>query len=1778
MAEDFKMSERQSTPEGTTRKGVLATSTSILKSCGNLGILLLFLLAFAANAHATATVTTTTLKAGLTTAPATAITTAAYGVSVTMTATVSPSSAAGTVTFKVGGVALGSPVNVSSGSASLATTALALGANSLTAVFTPTNAAAFAASTSSATNVTVSQATTTTTLAVGLTTAPGTAITTAAYGASVTMTATVSPSTAAGTMTFKIGGVAQGSPVAVSNGSAALATTALAMGANSLTAVFTPTTSADDTSSTSAAKTVTVSQATTTTTLTAALTSALGTPVTTAPSGVSVTLIATVSPAAAAGTVVFKNNGVAMGSAVTVSSGTATLATSALPLGANPLTAVFTPTTAANDTSSTSSSLSFTITKPTTTTALTVSSGPYYYGANVTMNASVTPSASTGTVNFMDGATIVGSCTLSSGTCGTPVVITTLPMGANSLKAVYVGDSTYATSQSGTSTATVVATTTQVALVASGPATKSAGDSFTLTATVTAAVGSATVSGGNVTFYDSATLLGKSAVSAGTATLPAPTTLTPGKHYLIASYGGLYSASVAEFGSSISTSAQVTITNAQTITFTAPTSPVTYGALPVSLSASSTSSLAVTFTASGACSVNGTTLTYTGAGACTVTASQPGNNSFVAATPVQKTVTVNPAPLTITASSPSAIAYGAAIPTITGTYAGFVNAETKYTGLTARAICTTTYTTSSDPGSYPTSCSGAVGANYSITYPAGSFTVNKAAQTFSHWYNSSTVYGTPVTLSGVASSGLTIAYTVVSGPGSISSGTTLTPSGVGTIVVAANQAGNTDYTAATQATVNVKVYQAPLVVTASSPSVTYGDAVPTITASYVGFVNSDTSSNLTSQPRCGTAYTPASHVAATAPVTYCSAAVDANYSITYTTGSVTIGAATPTVTWPTTSGSHAYGTTLAGFALSGGSAVQPGTANSVTGTFAFTTPATTPGVSTTSASVTFSPTGANHTDYTSVTTTVPNYVSFTVTKATPVIASSLPTASSIPYSVALSPTSKLSGGAAHNPIATGTVVAGSFSWTTGSTVPSNVGTNSESVTFSPTDTANYNTATANVNVTVSKATPTVSVWPTASPINYGQALSASGSGAWLSDGAASVAGTFTWTNPSTVPGVGSNVTESVTFTPTTTTYYTNATGTVKITVNPLTAAINTLPTASAITYGQTLSSSTLTGGSGKVSGGGALAGRFTWTTGSTVPDVGGAAQGVTFTPTNTNYAPVTTGTVSVTVNKATPTVSVWPVASSIAYGQSLSSSSLTGATSSVAGSFGWTSSSDEPVAGTTSNSVTFTPSMVNGHADYSNVVGWVSVVVNPCGMQDSNANATAMYVYNDSETPTPALPDSSPIAIDAEGTNVSAVCAVNAGPDDTTVTPTIVTYPFITSGAASSHPADSNSYGTNAAVLAYGTVATPGTGATITIADDGAGDPGSISTANDYSNGVFASMGGTVIINDAVIGTSGNSSHALDATYGGTLTVTNVQAYTAGNNSAVIVTADGGGNVGIDGGYYGSSGSHSTGIRAAGTGSMVTVNDTQASTTISAQNAPAVVVDGANSVSITSTGGGISLQGALGDDHGIFLYFNPSKADATAGTATFTMTNGSLTYTCDATSLSVAPCPAGSAASDQNSPATLFAVANTAATITLTDVAVTNTTPTDDNANGTLLTAAALNSGTPGSNGGNVTFNANGEALLGDIVVDSISTVNLNLDADSADPAVPSMLTGTINGANTLGATVNMTIDATSTWVVTGNSYLTSLTNAVAGNSNITCFSPGECSVTVGGQLLAGVN
>jgi hypothetical protein len=94
---------------------------------------------------------------------------------------------------------------------------------------------------------------------------------------------------------------------------------------------------------------------------------------------------------------------------------------------------------------------------------------------------------------------------------------------------------------------------------------------------------------------------------------------------------------------------------------------------------------------------------------------------------VDGTLTVTTAPLTITAVDKSKV-YGAALPTLTASYSGFVNSDDS-TSLGTAVTLSTTATASSPIGTYTITASGAVGTNYSITHVDGTLTVTTASIT-----------------------------------------------------------------------------------------------------------------------------------------------------------------------------------------------------------------------------------------------------------------------------------------------------------------------------------------------------------------------------------------------------------------------------------------------------------------------------------------------------------------------------------------------------------------------------------------------------------------------------------------------------------------------------------------------------------------------------------------------------------------------------------------------------------------------------------------------------------------------------------------------------------------------------------------------------------------------------------------------------------------------------------------------------------------------------------------
>ena len=250
-------------------------------------------------------------------------------------------------------------------------------------------------------------------------------------GAPLTLTATVTPAGAVGAMQFKDGGVNIGNPVAVSNGTASTSST-LAVGPHQLSAVFTPTDPKRYVPSTSPAVPLTVAGATATSTTLSASSTATQ-PV----QGSPVALMATVSPATAAGTVQFRDGATNIGPAVAVNNGSATRTTSTLRVGSHQLTAVFTPTTATLYEPSTSAAVAFMISGADTTAATlaTDPSSPVQENTPITMTATITPAAAEGRVQFRDGNTNIGNpVTVNNGSASENA---TLGVGSHRLTAVF---------------------------------------------------------------------------------------------------------------------------------------------------------------------------------------------------------------------------------------------------------------------------------------------------------------------------------------------------------------------------------------------------------------------------------------------------------------------------------------------------------------------------------------------------------------------------------------------------------------------------------------------------------------------------------------------------------------------------------------------------------------------------------------------------------------------------------------------------------------------------------------------------------------------------------------------------------------------------------------------------------------------------------------------------------------------------------------------------------------------------------------------------------------------------------------------------------------------------------------------------------------------------------------------------------------------------------------------------------------------------------------------
>ena len=265
---------------------------------------------------------------------------------------------------------------------------------------------------------------------------------------------------------------------------------------------------------------------------------------------------------------------------------------------------------------------------------------------------------------------------------------------------------------------------------------------------------------------------------------------------------------------------------------------------------------------------------------------------------VSGSLDVTAAPLTITADNKSKV-YGAALPMLTASYSGFVNGDTVLSLTTQPTLSTTATAASHVAGSpYPITVSGAIGnSDYMISYASGELDVTPAPLTIAA-DDKSKVYGDPLPALSASYAGFV--------NGDDQSILTTLPTLATTATAAGHVAGSPypitasgavgdDY-AISYISGSLDITTAPLTIVADNKSKLYGAALPMLTASFGGFVNGDTASNLTTQPTLSTSATATSHVAGSPyPITV-SGAMDSDYVISYVSGSLDITAAPLTLT------------------------------------------------------------------------------------------------------------------------------------------------------------------------------------------------------------------------------------------------------------------------------------------------------------------------------------------------------------------------------------------------------------------------------------------------------------------------------------------------------------------------------------------------------------------------------------------------------------------------------------------------------------------------------------------------------------------------------------------------------------------------------------------------------------------------------------------------------------------------------------------------------------------
>jgi hypothetical protein len=308
--------------------------------------------------------------------------------------------------------------------------------------------------------------------------------------------------------------------------------------------------------------------------------------------------------------------------------------------------------------------------------------------------------------------------------------------------------------------------------------------------TYTVVSGPATVSGSTVTITGS-----------GTVTLQASQ----------AAAGG-YAAATATTSFNVSSATP-------TLTFAAIPNQ-TYGNAPVQVSATSSSTGAITYTVvSGAATISGSTVTITGSGTVTLQASQAASGGYAAAT-ATTSFTVSSATPTLTFAAVPSQTYGNAPVQVSAT-SNSTGAIT-YTVVSGPATISGNTVTITGSGTVTLQASQAAAGGYAAATSTTSFNVSSVTPTLTFAAVPNQLYGAaPFAISATSNSNGPITYSITSGPATIS-GSTVTLTGIGTVTLKASQAAAGGYAAATATTSFNVSSSTPVLTFATVPSQIYG--------------------------------------------------------------------------------------------------------------------------------------------------------------------------------------------------------------------------------------------------------------------------------------------------------------------------------------------------------------------------------------------------------------------------------------------------------------------------------------------------------------------------------------------------------------------------------------------------------------------------------------------------------------------------------------------------------------------------------------------------------------------------------------------------------------------------------------------------------------------------------------------------------------------------------------------------------------------------------------------